>query len=269
MADQIEIASLGKLIKFKERTGYLDDLKKDLMERVGTAQSIILMGRTPQGEIRKRLMNPSNPKGSNNPEFSYLEHAYVEELLNLAFAFNWDVVVEETTWNGDDVMLKGYIEVRFKNNVVVRKTGFGGAKFIANNRNMSRGDAAKSAYSDMIKNAATKLGIGLDLYRHEERMIEAVVMKPTQQVVAKNIVTNDEMKAIGKILEQILNAKDTEELEKIGKGIKTLVDDKKITASQKKILQESWTSKYQKLQPKVKTVVTEETKQKVTQEEKK
>jgi hypothetical protein len=77
------------------------------------------------------------------------------------------------------------------------------------------------------------------------------------------------MKAIGKILEQILNAKDTDELEKIGQGIKTLVDGKKITANQKTILQESWTSKYQKLQPKVKTVVTETPKQEVTQEEKK
>ncbi len=266
MADEIQIASLGKPIKFKERTGYLDDLKKDLMERIGTAQSIILMGRTPQGEIRKRLMNPKMPKSDRNPEFSYLEHAYVEELLNLAFAFNWDVVVEEQIWNGDDVLLKGYIEVRFKNNVVVRKTGFGGAKYIASNPNMSRGDAAKSAYSDMIKNAATKLGVGLDLYRHEERQLEAVVVKPTQ-VVAKSIVTNDEMKAIGKILEKILNAKDTDELEKIGQGIKTLVDGKKITANQKTILQESWTSKYQKLQPKVKTVAAGEEKQEVAKEE--
>jgi hypothetical protein len=269
MADENQIETLGKVMKFKDREGYIKTLKENLMEKVGTAQAIILMGRTPPGEIRKRLMNPSNPKGSNNPEFSYLEHAYVEETLNYAFAFNWDVVVEETTWNGDDVMLRGYIEVRFKDGTKVKKSGFGGAKFIANNRNMSRGDAAKSAYSDMIKNAATKLGIGLDLYRHEERMIEAVVMKPTQVVAAKNIVTNDEMKAIGKILESILNAKDKEELEKIGVGIKTLVDNKKITANQKKILQESWTSKYQKLQPKVKTVVAETPKQETAQEEKK
>ena len=255
MADENQIEVLGKTMKFKDRQGYIKTLKEALMEKVGTAQAIILMGRTPNGEIRKRLMNPRNPKGPNNPEFSYLEHAYVEETLNFAFAFNWDVVVEEQTWTGDDILLRGYIEVRFKDGSKVRKTGFGGAKFISNNPNMSRGDAAKSAYSDMIKNAATKLGIGLDLYRHEERTIEAVVIKPqVQQVVAKNIVTTTEMKAIGKLLESILNAKDLEELEKIGAGIKTLIESKKITASQKNILQESWKSKWQKLQPKVQTV---------------
>lgn len=180
MANEIEVKELGKVMKYKEREGYITKMKEELMEKVGTAQAIILMGRTPKTEIRKRLMNPKNPKGANNPEFSYLEHAYVEELLNLAFNFNWDAVVEETTWNGDDVMLRGYIEVRFpKGGMTVRKTGFGGARYIANNPNMSRGDAAKSAYSDMIKNAATKLGIGLDLYRHEEKEQEKV-----QKVVA-------------------------------------------------------------------------------------
>jgi hypothetical protein len=256
MADEVEIANLGKPIKFKEREGYITDLKRDLMEKIGTAQAIILMSQTPKGEIRKRLMNPKMPKSERNPEFSYLEHAYVEETLNLAFMFNWDVVVESKVWNGDDVELMGYIEVRFpKAGLVVKKTGIGGAKFISSNPNMSRADAAKSAYSDMIKNAATKLGIGLDLYRHEERMVEAVVMKSqTTQVASKNIVTSAEMKAIGKLLETILNAKDIEALEKIGGGIKKLIEDKKITANQKKVLQESYSSKLQKLQPKVKEV---------------
>jgi hypothetical protein len=82
-----------------------------------------------------------------------------------------------------------------------------------------------------------------------------------QKVQAKNIVSGAEMKAIGKLLETILNAKDIEALEKIGGGIKKLIEDKKITANQKKILQESYASKLQKLQPKVKTVVAGEEKQ--------
>jgi hypothetical protein len=256
MASETDISNLGKSIKFKEREGYVADLKKDLMEKIGTAQAIILMGKTPKGEIRKRLMNPKKEKSEFNPEFSYLEHAYVEETLNLAFMFNWDAVVEKETWNGDDVELLGYLEIRFpKSKIIVKKTGIGGAKYISNNPNMSRADAAKSAYSDMIKNAATKLGIGLDLYRHEEKMIESIVIKPNTQVVKPiSVVSDNDMKAISNIITSIVNAKDLDELEKIGSGIKKLVDDKKINPIQKKILSESWSSKQQKLQPKVKTV---------------
>jgi len=90
-----------------------------------------------------------------------------------------------------------------------------------------------------------------------------------QKVQAKNIVSGAEMKAIGKLLETILNAKDIEALEKIGGGIKKLIEDKKITANQKKVLQESYASKLQKLQPKVKTVVVEEAKQEATKAEEK
>jgi hypothetical protein len=177
MANEYEIEVLGKPLKYKQREGYIADLKRELMEEIGTAQAIILLGKTPKGEIRKRLMNPKKPAGPDNPMFSYLEHAFVEELLNLAFQLNWDAVVEEERWNGDDVEVRGYIEVRFpKGGTAVRRTGFGGAKYLANNPNMSRADAAKAAYSDMIKNAATKLGIGLDLYRHEERKVEETAL---------------------------------------------------------------------------------------------
>lgn len=160
-------------LAFKDRDGSLAELKEELATKIGKAQAVVLLGKTPKSEIRKRLMNPRNPKGPNNPEFSYLEHAYVEQVLNFAFGMNWDAVVEKEEWMGDDISLTGYIEVRFKN-FTVKKTGFGGAKFLANNPNMSRADAKKSAYSDMIKNAATKLGIGLDLYRHEEVAIEKI-----------------------------------------------------------------------------------------------
>lgn len=223
MANEIDTQNLGKMLKYKDREAYITKMKEELMERIGTAQAIILMGRTPKGEIRKRLMNPKYPKSEKNPEFSYLEHAYVEEVLNLAFSFNWDAIVEETTWTGDDVMLKGYIEIRFpKGGIVVKKSGFGGAKYLSNNPNMSRGDAAKSAYSDMIKNAATKFGIGLDLYRHEEveqekvqKIVQQAPSQPTDDTNGKP-ATEAQLDAIVRLGGQL--PEDADEAKKITFG---------------------------------------------------
>lgn len=162
------------LAPFKSREEYKKELKQKLMKKMGEAQAVLLLQKTPNSEVRKRLMNPSKAKGPYNPEFSYLEHAYVEETLNFAFQMDWDAVITKSERIGEEAYVEGYLEVRFQDGTKVRKTGFGGAMH-RNNPNMSWGDVFKAAYSDMIKNAATKFGLGLDLYRHEEKVIEKTI----------------------------------------------------------------------------------------------
>ncbi len=170
-----------KKSEFKQRQEYLTQMKDALMEKVGTAQAVILLGKTPKGEIRKRLMNPKKPKSEYNPEFSYLEHAFVEETLNFAFMLNWNVEVISKERIGEEAFVEILLTATFKDGSVIKKSGFGGAMHIANNPNTSWGDVFKSAYSDAIKNAATKLGIGLDLYRHEEKAVEKAVVIQEEQ----------------------------------------------------------------------------------------
>jgi len=166
MAEDNEIQSLPKVAKSLQKEKLLK-LKNDLFDKVGTAQAIVLLGKTPKGEIRSRLMNPKNPEGDNNPRFFYVEHAYVEQVLNYAFMLQWSVKCISKERIGEEVFVEILLSVTFKDKSVVEKTGFGGAKHL-NNPNTSWGDVFKSAYSDAIKNAATKLGVALDLYRHEE-----------------------------------------------------------------------------------------------------
>lgn len=162
-------------ITIKERDDAITEQKRELVKAIGKAQAILLLQKTPKTEIRKRLMNPSKPRGRGNPEFSYVEHAYVTEMLNWATLLNWDVIVESRERIEDEAVVHGYIEIRFPNGNVVKKYGSGGMRHIAANRNMGWADAFKGATSDMIKNCAMRLGLGLDLYRTEEEdVIEPV-----------------------------------------------------------------------------------------------
>jgi hypothetical protein len=168
-------------LTFKDRETYIKDLKNDLITKIGLAQAAILLQKTPGREVRKRLLNPSKPKGPDNPEFSYLEHAYVSETLNFALALNWDLIVTRSERIDQEALVEGYLEVRTKE-AVIRKHGFGGAKRIIANRNQTWADVFKSATSDLLKNCAARLGLGLDLYRHEEK---------TQEVVKEKIENKD------------------------------------------------------------------------------
>lgn len=164
------------------REAAADTLKQELIEKIGKATATLLLQKTPRTEVRKRLLNPSKPRGPGNPEFSYLEHAYVSETLNFAFMLDWDLIITRSERIGSEAFVEGYIEVRFKNGKAVRKAGFGGAVKIEANRNQTWADVFKSAESDMLKNCAARLGLGLDLYRHEEKVIEkAIVQAPIAQ----------------------------------------------------------------------------------------
>lgn len=160
-----------------------DILKQELIEKIGKATATLLLQKTPRTEVRKRLLNPSKPRGPGNPEFSYLEHAYVSETLNFAFLLDWDLIITRSERIGQEAFVEGYIEVRFKTGKSVRKYGFGGAVKIETNRNQTWADVFKSAESDMLKNCAARLGLGLDLYRHEEKQVEMITAAAPKQEV--------------------------------------------------------------------------------------
>lgn len=158
----------------KTRTGYMREQKIKLMKEIGIAQAALLLQKTPAHEIKKR-------KGGGGMELSYVEHAYVSETLNFATLMNWDLIVLEREKIGDDeVVVHGYLEVRFLNGMIVKKYASGGAKKSYPNQPMA--DVYNSATSKMLRAAAARLGIGLDLYRHEASVEEEAEYKSTTPV---------------------------------------------------------------------------------------
>lgn len=172
--------------EYKSLPEYERQLKENLMENIGKAQAVMLLKPTPKGEKRYRLMNPGRAAGAGNPRFTYVEHAYVSETLDLALLMDWDLVVTKSERIGDEAFVEGYIEARFKNKMTIKRSGFGGAKKV-NNPNQSWGDVFKAATSDLLKNCAARMGVARDLYRTEEKQIEEVYEKATpvpQETVA-------------------------------------------------------------------------------------
>lgn len=141
---------------------------------VNQAQFMILRGRTPRSVIKTR-------PGKGGKIFSYVPHGYVTTVLNRAFGFDWDF---ETVpyGNGDhfkqmpagegkrkmSILVMGRLTVRIRDpqdpTVVVAeitKTATGEKEDVPG---MSWGSMVKSAESDALKKAASKLGVALDLY---------------------------------------------------------------------------------------------------------
>ncbi len=171
--------------EYKTLPEYEKQLKENLMEAIGKAQAVMLLKPTPKGEKRKRLMNPSRPRGAGNPEFTYVEHAYVSETLDLALLMDWDLVVTKSERIGEEAFVEGYIEARFKNGMKIKRSGYGGAKKV-NNPNQSWGDVFKAATSDLLKNCASRMGVARDLYRTEEKNTE-VAFKDTPALPTEEI----------------------------------------------------------------------------------
>jgi len=180
----LEDDELSITLTRKSRKGYMQEQKIRLMKQIGVAQSVLLLQKTPKNEIRKRKLNPNNP---NSPSFDYVEHAYVSETLNFATLLDWDLVVDKTERLDGEVIVEGHIIVRLPSGKVVTKYGTGGAKRIINNQNQTWADVYNSATSKMLKVAAARLGLGLDLYRHEEKDQEEIVS--TKQIT---IATDDD-----------------------------------------------------------------------------
>jgi hypothetical protein len=133
------------------------------MQTLTEAQVDFLLQRTPKHEIKLR-------QGRGGMQFSYVEHGYVTERLNLVFGFNWDFEVVDKQILEDEVIVEARLTVRTPGGQTIVKTQFGGADIkrhasgSRSGRPLSIADDYKAAASDALKKCASLLGIGLDLY---------------------------------------------------------------------------------------------------------
>lgn len=140
------------------------DTKHDLMmATLSEAQVDFLMQRTPKKEIKFR-------QGRGGMQYSYVEHGYVTERLNLVFGWNWDFLIVDKQILDDEVMVEASLTVRTSAGHTIIKTQFGGADIkrhasgAKSGKPLSIADDYKAAASDALKKCASLLGIGLDLY---------------------------------------------------------------------------------------------------------
>ena len=147
------------------------------------AQMAVLMQSTPEHAIKTR-------QGPGGKMLKYIPHGYATDQLNKAFGFDWDYVLLPY-FNGGSVFHLETIQVGINNKTklpiinrsisvygeltvkihnpknpteilaTIVKSGAGSSWWYPENE---LGDAIKSASSDGLKVAASKLGIGLDLY---------------------------------------------------------------------------------------------------------
>src|SRR5436305_815718 len=140
-----------------------DEGQKLLMQTLSEAQVDFLLQRAPKHEIKTR-------QGRGGLQFSYVEHGYVTERLNLVFGFNWDFEVTDKQILEDEVIVEARLTVRTPGGQTIVKTQFGGAEIKRHasgprsGRPLSIADDYKAAASDALKKCASLLGVGLDLY---------------------------------------------------------------------------------------------------------
>ena len=153
----------GELVKIEPGTIARDDRHMLLLQTLSEAQVDFLLQRTPKHEIKTR-------QGRGGLQFSYVEHGYVTERLNLVFGFNWDFEVTDKQILDDEVIVEARLTVRTPGGQTIVKTQFGGADIKRHasgpksGRPLSIADDYKAAASDALKKCASLLGIGLDLY---------------------------------------------------------------------------------------------------------
>ena len=153
----------GELVKFEPGAVGRDEKQKLLMQTLSEAQVDFLLQRTPRHEIKTR-------QGRGGLQFSYVEHGYVTERLNLVFGFNWDFEVTDKQILEDEVIVEARLTVRTPGGQTIVKTQFGGAEIkrhasgAKSGKPLSIADDYKAAASDALKKCASLLGIGLDLY---------------------------------------------------------------------------------------------------------
>jgi hypothetical protein len=153
------------------------------------AQVDFLLQRTPKSEIKQR-------QGRGNMTYSYVEHGYVTERLNLIFGFNWDFEVVDKQILDDEVIVEAKLTVRTKDGQEIVKTQFGGAEVkrfgsgAKSGKPLSIADDYKAAASDALKKCATMLGIALDLYGRDRPYDDEAAPEPTPISQARRPQTN-------------------------------------------------------------------------------
>lgn len=112
-------------------------------------------------------------KGYGNKLFSYVDGHYMTQVLNLITGYRWDCHIEKMTETEKEVICQGKIILHFDNEhgyFTIEKSAIGQAdkKFSTQDNTLIMiGDTYKAAQTDMIKKAASYLGIACDVYRGE------------------------------------------------------------------------------------------------------
>lgn len=194
-----------------------------LMQTLSEAQVDFLMQRTPKREIKVR-------QGRGGLQFSYVEHGYVTERLNLVFGFNWDFEIVDKQILDDEVIVEARLTVRTPGGQTIVKTQFGGADIKRhasgprNGRPLSIADDYKAAASDSLKKCASLLGIGLDLYGRdrpsnaEDEQAQSPPSTPRAPVAAERDPVTDIGIAISSITGQpggLCNPKQAERINRL------------------------------------------------------
>ena len=170
-------------------TNVIENFSDVIATIMNEAQYRILCGRTPRNAILTR-------PGKGKRTFNYVSHAYVTCQLNKAFGFNWDVKTlpwgngdyyryippkhgpdrngKEVKYHNGSYLVQVELTLRimrlrqpanpdsgFELVATIVKTATGEKEEL---RGMTPGGHVKSAESDGLKKAATRLGVALDLY---------------------------------------------------------------------------------------------------------
>jgi hypothetical protein len=169
----------GEVIGVNESTELEIKSFEDVLSGViNKSQFEILRGRTPRKHIKTR-------PGKGGKTFSYVEHGYVTKVLNTAFGFAWSfeilpqgdgnyfVYLPPVERDGErmrpgSVLVHGKLTVHVHNPdnpaevlATIIKTSTGEKEEL---KGMTWGGHLKSAESDALKKAASRVGIALDLY---------------------------------------------------------------------------------------------------------
>ena len=126
----------------------------------------------PLNEQAKNVIERSLPKekikqrpGKAGMTYDYVTPDFIISLLNEAFDYRWSTDVFHQTMYGDTAVVGLNLSVWDAENNCINKAQFGSCDV---GRGMGPGEAFKGATSDAMKNAATLLGVALELYGDDE-----------------------------------------------------------------------------------------------------
>lgn len=127
-------------------------------------QILHIIQRTPASHIYKR---PAKGGG----QWDYVTGVYVKKVLNYVFGWNWDFEVVGEEEKHKQVVVKGKLTVRDKNDNAIIKMQFGRAsvKYKKDTEEpLDYGNDLKAATTDALKKCASELGIASDIYGKNE-----------------------------------------------------------------------------------------------------
>jgi len=162
---------------------YFNDSELDLAIKSAFTQEQVLeiLTPTPDDQKEKEIDSQGRP-------YYTVKASYVKKRLNAIFGFNYDfqILTENHYQNSNEVVVKGRLTIRDKNNNPVFRDQFGksSTKLTVTkdgNRSINRlsdiGNTFKSASSDCLKKCASEFGLFWDIYNQEPQQSDSVEIK--------------------------------------------------------------------------------------------